>query len=148
MKFVTAALVAATFLLTSCATTSRSIDGLNMNYLQVKSFVTNHIPGGVKSQSRNGRTVTSNSFDLDKLQPSTVTTQSRGYAVVTILNSTRPYNLKVEAFREPASNSPSTHARADASRDLEVTTKVQEFLKQALVNRRGDRNTIDDFRAY
>ena len=102
------------------------------------------MPQGIRRESANGREMTSAYFSVDGFKAEKPDMTERAYAVVTILGASRPYNIDVKVLREEKRKGT---WRADG-RDSELTKELGERLKQALADRREDRNVIDDFRAF
>jgi hypothetical protein len=141
-------LVAAAFsfgvLFTGCATVPAPlIEKVNMPFPAARAVVAGAIPNGVRSSSSNGRELVSNYFNPDSpvLRPEP-NAKLVGYAVVTILNSTRPYEVEVRAYREypPSKGQPDSREQFD----LEAAKQVSDLIKVALAHRREERKLIDD----
>lgn len=130
-------------ILTSCSTAS-SIRDVPLSYNAIKTVVTANVPQGVRRESANGRELTSNYFEIETFKPEKSDANERAYSVVKILGSSRPYNVDVQVFREEKRKG---IWRADGG-DSDMTEKLGERIKQALADRREDRNVIDDFRAF
>lgn len=130
-------------ILTSCANTA-TIRDVMLSYNATKTVVVANIPQGVRKESPNGRELTSNYFQIENFQPDKGTANERAYALVKILGSSRPYNVDVQVYREEKRKG---IWRADGT-DSEMTEQLGERLKQALADRREDRNVIDEFRAF
>lgn len=130
-------------ILVSCGTTA-NIRDVNLSYNAVKTVVQKNIPQGVRSESPNGREITSNYFEMVTFKSENPKAVERAYAVVKILGATRPYNIDVKVFVEAKDDG---YWVADGS-DSKMTKQLGERMKQALADRREDRNVIDDFRAF
>ena len=130
-------------ILASCATHA-PIQNVTLSYNAIKTVVVSNLPGGMKEESQNGRTLRSGFFDPQTLKPEKFGAKTHAYVVVTILGSTRPYNLDVHAFTEEKS----LDGYDDLGEDDALTDRLVERLRSSLANRREDRNVIDDFRAF
>lgn len=129
--------------LTSCANTA-SVKDIMLSYNATKTVVMANIPQGVRKESPNGRELTSNYFQVESFAAEKANLEERAFALVKILGSSRPYSVDVRVFRERKKKG---IWRADGS-DSEMTEQLGERMKQALADRREDRNVIDDFRAF
>ena len=130
-------------ILSGCSTTA-TITNVMLSYNATKTVVVANIPQGVRKESANGRELTSNTFLVETFAPDKGTADERAYAVVKILGSSRPYSIDVRVFREVKKKGV---WKPDGS-DSEMTELLGERLKQALADRREDRNVIDEFRAF
>lgn len=130
-------------ILSSCASNA-TIRDVQLSYNAVKTVVASNMPHGVKRESSNGRELSSGYFAVDTFAPEKEGMTERAYAQVKILGAARPYNLDVKVFRETKSNG---IFRSDGV-DRGMTKVLAERMKQALADRREDRNVIDDFRAF
>ena len=93
----------------------------------------------------NGRELTSGYFTPADWEEDATDKSERAYAKVLILGSGRPYRIDVHVFREKRSKA---GAYAKTGEDHKLTNTLVERLKEALADRREDRNIIDDFRVY
>lgn len=137
---------------TGCAS-RRVIENVVLPYGQVKQTILNHLPGGVRSQSSNGRELTSKYFTPEKngdyrllKEEEIETIGERSYAEVVILGERRPYRLDVRVYRQVRDRS--SKRFSSPIYDEGLTETFSQALKSALTNRRDDRNLIDDFRAF
>ena len=140
---VFALFIALSVILTGCQT-GAVIRDVPLSYNAIKTVVTANLPQGLKKESPNGRELTSGYFAVDTFAPEKPDMNIRAYAVVTILGSSRPYNVDVKVIREAKKKG---FYRSEGRHD-EMTLALGERLKQALADRREDRNIIDDFRAF
>lgn len=129
--------------LTGCQT-GVLIRDVPLSYNAIKTVVAANLPQGVKKESTNGRELTSGYFAVDTFAPEKPDLTERAYAVATILGSSRPYNVDVKVIREVKKKG----LFRSEGRDDEMSLTLGERLKQALADRREDRNIIDDFRAF
>jgi len=140
------AFLLASNLLTSCATTQRPlVRDLMVSYTGLKTVIKNNIPAGVRTESSNGRTMTSHYFlpnDLDSEAGESVV--ERAFTQITILGSSRPYSLEILAFRERKTGS----QYKSLGQDQKLAAQVTERIRRALADRREERNLLDDFRAF
>jgi len=111
----------------------------------VKKTVSNVIPQGVKEESINGREFKSGYFNPRNWDEDATDLAERAYAKVLILNSGRPYRIDVHVYREKRSRD---GQYKKASEDSKLTKDLVDRLKEALADRREDRNIIDEFRAF
>ena len=131
--------------LTSCSTYHYRMRDVLVSYTGLKSVIRNNMPAGVRSESPNGRTLTSGYFLPKNLDlEADETSAERAYTTVTILGSSRPYSIEILAFRERRSG-PQYKSLGE---DRELARKVGERIRRALADRREDRNLLDDFRAF
>jgi len=70
----------------------------------------------------------------------------RAYAEVLILGDRRPYRVDTRVIREKWHRSLKKYVTVGL--DKELTHKFAGQIREALANRREDRNVIDDFRAF
>lgn len=100
--------------------------------------------GSVKEQSLNGRELTSYYFNPKDFDEDATDRAERAYAKVTILGSGRPYTIEVRVFREKRIKGQYTLI----GEDRKLSNELLERIREALADRRDDRNIIDDFRAF
>ncbi len=131
-------------ILTSCQTTKPAVTGVVLSYNTLKTILGNYMPGGIREQSPNGRKLYSGYFVPRNFDEDGTEAADRAYGIVTILGSSRPYNVDIEVLRERKSGG----NYQPEGRDKALTKKLTERLRQALADRREDRNVIDDFRAF
>lgn len=130
-------------ILSSCTSTYQ-LRNVPLSYNAIKTVVVSNLPGGVRRESQNGRTLTSAFFIPETLKPEAANSKRHAYAVVVISGSTRPYDLEVHAFIEEKDED----GWAAAGEDDDLADRLAERLRSALADRREDRNVIDDFRAF
>jgi hypothetical protein len=129
----------------SCSTHRPTMSDLMISYTGLKTVIKNNMPGGVLTESSNGRTLTSGYFlpnDLDN-EPAE-SSRERAFAVVTILGTGRPYSLDIRAYREGKREK----EFKSLGPDQELARAVANRIRRALADRREDRNLLDDFRAF
>lgn len=135
--------IVTSLLIVGCAARP-SIPNIEVPYNLLMSVIKNTMPGGVRSSSANGRTLTSNYFDPKDLdEDAEEGAKTRGYAVVVVNGSSRPYNILVRAYRETKSGD-----EWKTKLDEDLGEKVTQRLKAAINDDRQNRNVIDDFRAF
>ncbi len=115
-----------------------------LSYNSLKTILGNHMPGGIREQSSNGRTLLSGYFIPRNFDEDGTEASERAYAIVTILGASRPYNVDVQVNREKKSGGD----YRNEGRDKVLTKQLADKLRRALADRREDRNVIDDFRAF
>lgn len=130
-------------LITGCQTAK--IQNVMLSLNTVKKTVMSVLPQGMKEESLNGRELTSGYFNPRNWDEDATDMSERAYAKVLILNSGRPYKLDVNVFRERRQKDGS---HKQGSSDRKLTKDLVDRLKDALADRREDRNIIDDFRAF
>ena len=126
-----------------CQTTS-AIQNVSLSYNAIKTVVVSTLPAAVRRESSNGRTMTSGFFDPVTLKPEKPNSKVHGYAVITVLGSSRPYNIEVKGFTEEKDKD----GYEPLGENRELSNRLAERLRAALADRREDRNVIDDFRAF
>ncbi len=126
-----------------CQSTS-AIQNVPLSYNAIKTVIVSTLPAAVRRESSNGRTMTSGFFDPTTLKPEKPNAKIHGYAVVTVLGSSRPYNIEVKAFTEEKDKD----GFEPLGENRELSKRLAERLRAALADRREDRNVIDDFRAF
>jgi len=134
----------ASVLMTACQSSAK-IDNVMLSLTTVKKTVSNVIPQGVKEESINGREFKSGYFNPRNWDEDATDLAERAYAKVLILNSGRPYRIDVHVYREKRSRD---GQYKKASEDSKLTKDLVDRLKEALADRREDRNIIDEFRAF
>ena len=110
----------------------------------IKSVVKTTMPQGVRSESTNGREFKSNFFSPDSFDEEAPEDGDRAYAVMKVLGAGRPYMVDVTVFREKRMK----HSFAKPTKDQVLTEELTDRVREALADRREDRNVIDDFRAF
>lgn len=114
-------------------------------FTTVKKVVMNILPQGVREESLNGREVTSGYFNPRNWEEDASEKSERAFAKVLILGSSRPYSIDVHVFKEKRRGSGNYR---NAGEDRKLTKDLVDRIKEALADRREDRNIIDDFRAF
>lgn len=146
---VTAVLVFLLFLgvsvlMTGCQSSAK-IENVMLALTTVKKTISSVLPQGVKEESINGRELKSGYFNPKNWDEDATDLAERAYAKVLILNSGRPYRIDVHVYREKRSKTGQYKQSID---DEKLTKDLVDRLKEALADRREDRNIIDDFRAF
>ncbi len=145
MKYIFIAFILS--LLSSCVTAPKDTIGIgevNSSIAEIKK-IANKTIGGIRAQSENGREIESNYYSLyedDEFDPETA--DERAYTKVYILGDRRPYKVRVAVIVERKKNAEFKFAEFDKSLAL---VKAKE-LKSRLTEGLGNRNMIDDFRAF
>lgn len=129
--------------MTGCQTAK--IDNVMLALTTVKKTVSAVLPQGVKEESINGRELKSGYFNPKNWDEDATELPERAYAKVLILNSGRPYKIDVHVYKERR-NKDGQYKKS--SEDSRLTKDLVDRLKEALADRREDRNIIDDFRAF
>lgn len=111
----------------------------------VKKTVISLLPQGLKDESLNGRELTSGYFNPKNWDEDGTDLPERAIAKVLILNSGRPYKIDVHVYKEKRVKE---GAYKKGSEDKKLTKDLVDRIKDALADRREDRNIIDDFRAF
>jgi hypothetical protein len=134
-------------LLVGCASRQAQIQNVPLSYNAVKTVVKGSLPGGIMRESDNGRTMTSGYFDAEtlKVENEKKPLKVHAYMVVSIYGTSRPYAVDVKAFKEVRAKD---GVYEDLGEDPELTDRLAERLRNALADRREDRNVIDDFRVF
>jgi hypothetical protein len=129
--------------LTGCQTKS-PINDIKISYPTVRKTVISNLPQGLREESANGRELTSGYFSPKNWDEDATEKSDRAYAKVVILGSSRPYSIDVKVMREKKRGK----NFANRGVDRKLTKDLVDRLKEALADRRDDRNIIDDFRAF
>jgi hypothetical protein len=130
--------------MTGCQAPAK-INNVALSLQTVKKTINNIIPQGMKDESLNGREITSGYFNPKNWEEDATDKAERAYAKVLILGEGRPYRIDVHVFKEKKNKSGTYHKTGE---DRKVTKELVDRLKDALADRREDRNIIDDFRAF
>lgn len=134
-----------TAFLSGCSTVS-AIDDVMLPYTTVRTVVMANIPMGVRRESANGRSLTSNYFGTNSIDDDAGEGPNRAYAEIVILGSSRPYKITIRVIREQRTKK--SRSFVVVGDDKKLTKDLATRLKEALADRREDRNLIDDFRAF
>jgi hypothetical protein len=132
--------------LNGCQTRRYAMENVQIPYVVVKQTIMKTMPGGVRSSSPNGREMISNYFAPRNFYQEATDKPERAYARVVILGSSRPFRLDIQGLREARERGSRTYV--DLGEDPELTRLLVQYFKDALADRREDRNVIDDFRAF
>ena len=129
------------------------IRNVNLSFNTVRGIVVRNLPGGLKSESANGRELRSAFYQalradkfvlLDDLKAESV--PQRNFMRVTILGDRRPYSIEVAVYSQKQRKG--TRHFSNASLDDDLTTDMVQRIQDSLANRREDGNVIDEFRAF
>lgn len=128
----------------------------NMPLSQIRALVVGQLPGGLAQESQNGRELRSKYFKVTRVDLFEVIDESeinkktpvaeRAYSEVLILGDRRPYRVDTRVIREKWHRPLKKYVVLGL--DKELTRKFADRIREALANRREDRNVIDDFRAF
>jgi hypothetical protein len=133
-------------LMSSCQTRRYAMENVQVPYVVVKQTIMKTMPGGVRSASTNGREMTSGYFSPTNFYEDATERAERAYAKVTILGSSRPFKLDIQTFREM--KEVGSRRYINLGQDHDLTKLLARYFKDALADRREERNVIDDFRAF
>jgi hypothetical protein len=131
--------------LASCAA-KPAITDLMLPINSVRATVAAQMPFGVRKESTNGREFTSGYFTTTSLDEDGTERSAREFAQVTILGPGRPYSIDVKVTREQKIKN--TNRYRTVGLDKKLADELAKRIKEALAQRREDRNVIDDFRAF
>ena len=129
------------------------IRNVNLSFNTVRGIVVRTLPGGLKSESANGRELRSAFYQalrankfvlLDDLKAESV--PQRNFMRVTILGDRRPYSLEVAVYSQKQRKG--TRHFSSPSLDDDLTADMVQRIQDSLANRREDGNVIDEFRAF
>src|SRR5262249_51144281 len=134
----------ASILLAGCQSPAK-INNVMLSLTTVKKTVISLLPQGLKGESENGRELTSGYFNAHNWEEDATDKSERVYAKVLILESGRPYRIDVHVIKEKKGKG---GAYTKTGEDKKATQDLVEKLKDALADRREDRNIIDEFRAF
>lgn len=134
------------YLLVGCATGASTINDLSMSISDLQRVVTDALPLGKRTESRNGREFYSNYFLVKKGEyEEALSTTKRNFAVITILGDRRPYQIEVVVIIEHRNQSGEfSKVGYDTGLARVITRRIQKTLHE----RRDNRNIIDDFRVF
>jgi hypothetical protein len=124
--------------------TDPAIKDVRFTYTAIRNILRNNIPGGIRKESPNGNTLTSEYFSGGDIDQDPLPKSDRSYAVITVLGSSRPFSIDVHVFREPRVG----NSYGKPVEDKSLGKKVVERIRAALADRREDRNIIDDVRPF
>lgn len=131
-------------LLTSGCQSPANIPEVMLSLQTVRKTLIAVLPQGLREESVNGRELTSGYFNPQNLEEDATDKVERAYAKVVILNASRPYRIDAHVYREKRVSG--TYRKM--SEDKKLTKDLVSRIKEALADRREDRNVIDDFRAF
>jgi hypothetical protein len=134
-----------------CATDPKAaaIKDQNISLMELTHIVKDFIPGGAHVVSANGREYTSEKFIIvgNEYKPST-NDKVRYTCKIEIVNSSRPFNIVISAFREVLETRRGTARYLNAGEDLRVANLLKQQLRDRLAKRRDDLNFLDDFKVF
>lgn len=140
-------LLAVAFLVIVPGCVSRpTIADVMIPYPALRSIVIGKLPQGLKKQSINGRELTSDYFSPADFREEASESTERAFAFVTILGAGRPYQIDIKVFRERKDRKTGRYVRL--GNDKKLADRLAKQIKDALVDRREERNIIDEFRAF
>jgi hypothetical protein len=125
-------------------TTKAKINDVWLSYPTVRKVVMTNMPLGVRDESPNGREITSNYFSPKNWEVNAAEKSERAYAKAVILGSSRPYKIDIKIVREKKSGK----GYVSLGEDKKLTQELVEAIRDALADRREERNIIDEFRAF
>ncbi len=124
---------------------SASLEGVTMSFNEVKKAVAQTIPGGIMSQSINGREIQSHYFSRkEDIMFDPQQAKERAYVFVYILGDRRPYTVEVQVPVEEKTK----QGYSKAGLDKALAEKYALAIRKRLTQSREDRNVIDDFRVF
>jgi hypothetical protein len=127
-------------LLGGCASGPR-INNVMLPLTTVKKTVISRLPlGVVREESLNGRELLSTYFNPTNVDEEAADQSERAYAKVLILGSGRPYTVEVRVIREKRRKNNKFEKVGEDSR---IGKDLLERIREALAERRDDRNVID-----
>lgn len=142
--FTFLAFLAFAILVTGCQSPAK-ITNVTLSLQSIKRTVIATLPHGLREQSLNGRELLSGYFSLKNWEEDATDRNERAYAKVVILESGRPYRIDVNVIREKKVRA-NTYNKFGV--DKKATKELVDKIREALADRREDRNIIDDFRAF
>lgn len=139
-------------ILASCATapiTYVTIKNQNISLNELTFIVHQMMPLGVRLVSPNGREFLSQNFIYENNQYTAANdSHTRYYAHITILNSSRPYDLQIEVRKEDRVDRKGQIRYVYRGPDFRLAKILKAQLRDRLAKRRDDLNVIDDFRVF
>lgn len=144
-------ILAVVFACARCATdrTVATIEQQNLSLNELKHIINEVLPLGVQSISPNGREYVSQRFilrDGQFIEPKE--SKVRYFAKISVLNTTRPYDIQITVHREVQQNRRTFGKFYVTGRDERMANIIKIILKNRIAKRRGDMNVIDDFKVF
>lgn len=131
--------------LSSCATTGEKIEDLNTSLVSLQRLADKSLPVARKKVSRNGREFYSVPFVTIKGEFVRAKSERvQNIAVIKVLGDRRPYTLEVQVVKKVLGQS----GYGESGYDQGLARVIKRRIQKALVQRREDRNIIDDFKAF
>ncbi len=134
------------FLNSGCASKAVAINDLMVPYGSLKAIIKTSMPHGVIFESVNGREMTSGYFSPTNFYDAADNKAERVQAKVVILGSSRPFRVEVKCVRERRSRDSGKYIVQ--GEDVKLSKQLAQYFKDALADRREDRNLFDDFRPF
>ena len=130
-----------------CATYGAiSLDNLDVSMQDLQKLVSDNLPISLRSQSINGREFFSDYFIVNKGEFEKFEEQPvRYYAHIYIMGDRRPYRIDTLVVRE---HRVSGGKYEQIKFESTIAKTISRRMQQDLHKRRGERNIIDDFRAF
>jgi len=139
-------LLTTTFLLlglTGCVSSGYYLDDVNVNMQDIRTAIRNLYV--IQSVSENERVIITEPMRKD---PNDTTPakqmKERMYARIVIVNDRRPYRVHVQAYEERKVGG----EWVELDIDERLSTDIAREIHRELIESRGKRNVIDDFRAF
>lgn len=126
---------------------AKKVSNLEASLSQIGKAISASFPGGIATQSENGRTFRSGYFDREldpEFDPKEI--RERFVAQAVILGERRPYDVEMVVYKQVKKSKTSEFSPAKPS--AEYTNKVFKRFKEKLHQGMDGRNFIDDFRAF
>lgn len=128
----------------SCSS-GQKIKNLNRPLVELQKLASDMLPFEKGKVSSNGREFYSRPFKVGKDGYYEAATTKGKIAIIKVLGDGRPYTVSVEVINQTRTE---TGEYLNAGTDEALTRVLRRRVEKALHERRGDRNVIDDFRAY
>ena len=137
--------------LEGCATPphASSIQDQNLSIGELKHIVKDFLPVGVRKLSANGREYTSEYFVYENNEYKAPTDKKfRFFCKIEIMNTSRPFDIMITAFREVRDDRPSGYRFVSDGPDVRLAKLLKQQLRDRLAKRRDDLNVLDDFKVF
>lgn len=123
---------------------------INISLGEVTNLIRHTIPLGIRTVSPNNREFLSQNFVLvdGKDYAPAKDANTRYYAKMLILNSSRPFDLEMQVLREVREDVNGRIVYSFDGYDIRLARMLKTQVKEALSKRRDDLNVIDDFRVF
>ena len=129
----------------SCATSGEKIEDLNVSLVRLQKLADTSLPVARRKVSRNGREFYSVPFITEKGQfVKAEDSRVRMTAIIKVLGDRRPYTMEIQVVKEARGQSGFEQVGYDEG----LARVIRRRIQKALVQRREDRNIIDDFKAF